>query len=454
MAKPPRRAPKPVASQGAAGIRIRMYRVGFGDFFLMSVPAGGQQAHILIDCGVHAHDIGAMGDALKLMKADTGGKLALVIMTHRHADHISGFASGKAIFDTMTVEQVWMPWFEKPEGKAAAVQEGITKTATRLAAAFPARAALSDDERQYQRMAGNILGITAGGDALALQVLHSFKTQAGTPTPVGYYAAGETAALPPILANAGLTASVLGPPTDLALVAQMDNAAHQYLTEDEGDADTAARAPFDDVYAIPAFDWPTGRRAPEPLFTIDDIVNRVDSSQPALLAAAAKSADNAINNQSLVVLFTFAGKSLLFCGDAQWGNWANFLFGGPFGTPGHTGLTKQSADILGKLDFLKVGHHGSTNATPIDVVKALNSGCAAMCSTDPGAYGNPDKGTEVPRIPLLDALDAKINGRLARSDQVAAGTKTVPDPQTVPPLKPLAPPFVAGQAGKYIDYVI
>ncbi|MBY0519598.1 MAG: hypothetical protein K2P79_04135, partial [Sphingomonas sp.] len=109
MAKPPRRAPKPVASQGAAGIRIRMYRVGFGDFFLMSVPAGGQQAHILIDCGVHAHDIGAMGDALKLMKADTGGKLALVIMTHRHADHISGFGKCSDVFGQICVDRVWMP---------------------------------------------------------------------------------------------------------------------------------------------------------------------------------------------------------------------------------------------------------------------------------------------------------------------------------------------------------
>ena len=46
------------------------------------------------------------------------------------------------------------------------------------------------------------------------------------------------------------------------------------------------------------------------------------------LAVAAQKADNALNNQSLVVLFTFAGKTMLFSGDAQWGNWANFLFGG------------------------------------------------------------------------------------------------------------------------------
>jgi hypothetical protein len=34
-----------------------MYRVGFGDFFLLTVPTPTGPAHILIDCGVHAGDI-------------------------------------------------------------------------------------------------------------------------------------------------------------------------------------------------------------------------------------------------------------------------------------------------------------------------------------------------------------------------------------------------------------
>src|SRR5277367_4017548 len=36
-----------------AGIRVRMYRVGFGDFFLVTFqPDQGDQVHIIIDCGV------------------------------------------------------------------------------------------------------------------------------------------------------------------------------------------------------------------------------------------------------------------------------------------------------------------------------------------------------------------------------------------------------------------
>jgi hypothetical protein len=33
-------------------------------------------------------------------------------------------------------------------------------------------------------------------------------------------------------------------------------------------------------------------------------------------------------NQSLVILFSYGSKNLLFAGDAQWGNRENFLYGG------------------------------------------------------------------------------------------------------------------------------
>ena len=39
-----------VETQGR--LRVRMYRVGFGDFFLMTIPTDSGPEHILIDCGV------------------------------------------------------------------------------------------------------------------------------------------------------------------------------------------------------------------------------------------------------------------------------------------------------------------------------------------------------------------------------------------------------------------
>ncbi len=431
-------------------IRIRMYRVGFGDFFLMSVPVGASEyAHILVDCGVHAKPVaGAMDAALAQMHADTGGRLALVIMTHRHADHISGFASGRAVFATMTVEQVWMSWFENPADKQAqGVQKSLVATAARLTAALAA-AGRADD--QHAMMAENITGqfdVAAGTSSndIALGVLRGFKTAAGAKTPVAYFSAGQTAKLPPVLVDAGLAADILGPPTDLALVAQMDNKPHQYLAADGGD-DGAPLPPFAPAFATDGFKW---QGKGPPVYAAADVVAHIKANQPDVLAAAAQSADNAMNNQSLVVLFTFHGKTLLFSGDAQWGNWANLLFGGAFGSPGHTTLTSGAAAMLAKLDFYKVGHHGSTNATPIDVVNMLNEGCTAMCSTAIGAYGHEDQHTEVPRVPLLAALDARTHGRLARSDQVAAGKVAAdPDAGTLP-----AGIFTADAHG-FIDYLV
>jgi hypothetical protein len=114
----------------------------------------------------------------------------------------------------------------------------------------------------------------------------------------------------------------------------------------------------------------------------------------------------------------------LFVGDAQWGNWENFLYGGAFGTAGHTEMTKQAKQILNNIDFYKVGHHGSRNATPKDAVaEMMRLGCACMCSTQLDAYN------EVPREPLIQALSERMDGKLARSDQIAAKDGTPADPR-------------------------
>src|SRR5215831_8186831 len=93
---------------GAGKISIRMYRIGFGDFFLMTVPGKNGPAHILIDCGVHAANIGTIDECVKDMMKETGNQLALVILTHYHADHMSGFASNYDDFAQFDVGAVWI----------------------------------------------------------------------------------------------------------------------------------------------------------------------------------------------------------------------------------------------------------------------------------------------------------------------------------------------------------
>jgi len=52
--------------------------------------------------------------------------------------------------------------------------------------------------------------------------------------------------------------------------------------------------------------------------------------------------------------------------------------------------------MLNEVDFLKVAHHGSENATPVNVVHALkDSGLAVMVPTQVKPFPT------IPRMPLL-----------------------------------------------------
>jgi len=438
--KPGDSAPTKVPS--AIGLRVRMFRVGFGDFFLLSVPTRKGASHILIDCGVHSRDLGSIKDAVAQMAQDCGHRLALVIMTHRHADHISGFATCSDIFSQITVERVWMPQFEDPSNdKAIKFQASLTALATRLGSRLRLAARSDAKKEELLLMAENITGgLGADGGASSNQkALNVLQTGFNNKPEHDYYKAGDPPTLPQDLLEAGLTAQILGPPIDESLILQMTNKNQQYLSGASEEDDGEPISPFPDAFRARYGDYPT---AAFDLYGADEIVRMIDSARPDALAAQAAAADKTLNNQSLVVLFSFAGKNLLFAGDAQWGNWENFLYGGAYGTPGHTELTERAKGILNKIDFYKVGHHGSANATPKDAVTAMRLGCVGMCSTQIHAYN------EVPREPLLQALRSRMNGQLARSDQVAIGPKEKENPDA----GPLPSLFKKPTGTLFIDY--
>ena len=77
----------------STAIRIRMYRPGFGDCFLIRFLSQEGQRHVLIDFGAHMHgDIGIMDEIMDDIESETGTKLESVIATHAHRDHIGGSA--------------------------------------------------------------------------------------------------------------------------------------------------------------------------------------------------------------------------------------------------------------------------------------------------------------------------------------------------------------------------
>ena len=112
-------------------VRIRMYDVGFGDCFVLEFPrsdADEQRApfRVLVDCGAHRSGYPRLGwqpeDAAAavvedLREAGAPPRLNVVVATHRHQDHVSGFAA--AVWRDVEVGQVWMPWTEHPTDEEA-----------------------------------------------------------------------------------------------------------------------------------------------------------------------------------------------------------------------------------------------------------------------------------------------------------------------------------------------
>ena len=471
-----RRATKRKRSGGS--LRVRMYRVGFGDFFLIIVPTSKGDQHILIDCGVFkgtsgTGDLGSIVDAVEDVFQTTKGHLALVIMTHRHADHIAGFSKAPR-FKDFTASMVWMPYWEQfndqKKDSAHNLLVDIQELAANLAIQFRGRE--DADAKEALAQLGNATGIEdfnaaatdkkkRGGNALALDIL---KNQLGSNGDnVRYYSAGDKAELPKELKE--LKATILGPPPEKAkaFLALMDlkKGVGQYLDSiTDGEDGPSPIQPFANEWVVESDHYPQ-----QDSIDYGKIMERVNGAQPDMLATASSKIENFLNNQSLVVLFEFDDKKLLFAGDAQGGNWEYWLYKteAPLKDPTDAGdIIEASKELLQTIDFYKVGHHGSTNATPIPAIEAAigrpdsSKGFVSMCSTEERVYGNPDKQTEVPRSLLMDELHK--GSCLVRSDSIPITFKdgTTNKKKTVKPTKGVT--FPRPKSGKltkaklYIEY--
>ena len=134
-------------------VRIRMYRQGLGDCFLLTFMQNGKDDfNILIDCGLLqatangreimqkvAENIEATLTVEKTIGGEKKKWLDVVVLTHEHADHISGFSKEQAqeVFDRMYFGEVWTSWLDdEHHPKYKAVREHFHKQVTGLKAAL------------------------------------------------------------------------------------------------------------------------------------------------------------------------------------------------------------------------------------------------------------------------------------------------------------------------------
>src|SRR5258707_7814035 len=97
------KAPMPTAhSKRTSGVKVRMYRQGLGDCFLITLPRkSGAPYFILIDCGVilgTPDPAARMQSVLNDIILSTGRHIDLLLATHEHWDHLSGFLQAKDLF--------------------------------------------------------------------------------------------------------------------------------------------------------------------------------------------------------------------------------------------------------------------------------------------------------------------------------------------------------------------
>jgi glyoxylase-like metal-dependent hydrolase (beta-lactamase superfamily II) len=117
-------------SAPAAGVKVRMYRQGLGDCFLLAFPTRGPRpCYVLIDCGVLLSPLlGAAAETKRKVVASlseaTGGKIDVLVASLEPWDHVSGCQAAKEMFDRIEIGQIWAAWAEVPNDPAPVPGEG------------------------------------------------------------------------------------------------------------------------------------------------------------------------------------------------------------------------------------------------------------------------------------------------------------------------------------------
>jgi hypothetical protein len=394
-------------------IRIRMYRVGFGDCFLLSLPAkdgkgAGPYRHILIDCGVHSQggDIGTIGKVVDNIAEVTDRRLEIIVATHAHRDHIYGFGKFADIFANFKVGEVWLPWtWDENNEEVLRIHERQAALQEKLYQHFLALDASADPNALSAVV--NLLG--------NLQAIESLKSGFGSDkVKIRYLKAGDKLKGGDI-SIPGLSVRILGPPQSEDFLAQINPPSGQGYLRVGAEAQNG-KGKLELVNAIQPFEdrWKDPYSGYLPLSIEDEVhLQTLSNSSINDLVFAL---DQARNNESLVILFIFCNKYLLFTGDAQYENWRLWLEN-----------EMPSDDILSKISFFKIAHHGSHNAALKAALEKMSNGkFAAMVSTQSKPWES------IPSVSLMSRLDEKTKKRIVRSDWLSVQGAPKPLPDAVP----------------------
>jgi hypothetical protein len=372
-----------------------------------------------VDCGT-VGTTGNLGDAitnLKTLLPDAGGgrkRLDLLVITHEHKDHIHGFGVITQAFQGLKIESLWMNTAmdpDHPQAQQALRLHRLASNAMRNVARM--NLALSPELQE-------LAALYAADNDDAMKALRETLPAASGIAPT-YVHAGMTPADLGLPLD-GATIRVLGPERDID---------HFYLGEDPdgtlhgvGGGSMFGTAP------------PLVRTAFPANISLADfrlLQSRMLSSAFAFAELSAK----VTNNTSVVLLIEWKGKRLLFVGDAEWDS---RFKAGKSNAAWNVMWHERKASLDAGIDFLKIGHHGSENATPwndlengevtepstiLDAILPIPAGGAAP--TAKAVVSTKRKNYEtIPRSALLVELGKRIQNVRTYQTALGAGASQLP----------------------------
>jgi beta-lactamase superfamily II metal-dependent hydrolase len=382
-----------------------MHNVGFGDAFLMFIPTGAGDKTMLVDCGVHPNGVvntisAVAQDIVESVTENGKARIDVVVATHRHADHISGF--GLKLWHDVEVGEVWLPWTEERGNPAA---DKIRRAQHRLASALASR---FQDDSKISWLALNSL---SNKDAEAM-LLTGFKGDPAVrylPDPDRTKRSFKTPLLPGVKINA------LGPTHDPELIALLDPPKGKHFLRgvrtpaadsvNASSDDVLDEAPlpllFRDRFALTASEY--AARFKTLAESVPDAAELRKRAATDWLGAAA-SLEDAINGTSLVLVLEIGSLCVLLAGDAEWGTWSETL------------ADDKWRELLARTSLYKVSHHGSFNGTPREFVdELLPSDALSVVSLT-----HMDMWPSIPRKPLFTALRSERRTLIQTNDLPAA----------------------------------
>ncbi|RYD49116.1 MAG: hypothetical protein EOP83_25560, partial [Verrucomicrobiaceae bacterium] len=385
-------------------VAVRMYRHGLGDCFLLAFPAEGKKPfYMLIDCGVILGTEDAPGKMRKVARdlhSATGGDIHLLVATHEHWDHLSGFIQAREAFEKLTIHHLWMAWTEDPKDELAnrlRKRHQKEKEALRLAIARASATHSVQHISEVLNFFGEPAALAAAGEnttASALDLIRGFVAKGGGKP--AYLRPGEGPLDFPQVGGVGRVQGarifVLGPPRCEKTLRKINPSAKHQETYHENKAamratDTflAAAIPEDS----PLFDpdlkersYPFDKRLCVPLkqakrtsffkarygIGLDnhpEAWRKIDDDWLGTAGELALALDSYTNNTSVALAIELlpGREVLLFVADAQVGNWLSWEKQDYPAAEGDPAKRITAADLLGRTTLYKVGHHGSHNAT-------------------------------------------------------------------------------------------